>query len=53
LGINQFAALTDEEFEATYLGGLDDANVAVDETITSRNYPATADWSDKLNQIKN
>ncbi|CAD8085965.1 unnamed protein product [Paramecium sonneborni] len=53
LGLNQFATLTDEEFEQTYLGGLDDSHVEIDETITSFNYPEKADWSDKLNPIKN
>ncbi|CAD8077378.1 unnamed protein product [Paramecium primaurelia] len=53
LGLNQFATLTDEEFESIYLGGLDDTHVVVDESITSYNYPETADWSAKMNPIKN
>ncbi|CAK81048.1 unnamed protein product (macronuclear) [Paramecium tetraurelia] len=53
LGLNQFATLTDEEFESIYLGGLDDSHVQIDETIKSYNYPESIDWSTKLNPIKN
>ncbi|CAK56879.1 unnamed protein product (macronuclear) [Paramecium tetraurelia] len=53
LGINQFATLTDEEFEQIYLGRADSSPIEIDESIDSINLPESVDWSSKMNPVKN